>query len=198
MTWPEFYFACFLVGFLLTVLSFALGHMHFHHGDPHAHLGHHAHHGGHGNGHGAHGDVKLPMFNFGTATAFLAWFGGSGFLLSRYTTMWMWWGFLLAVTIGSIGAAMVFWFVGKVLLGSEKDLNPADYELVGMLGRLSANIREGGTGEMIFSQEGSRRMVGARSEDGVPIPKGAEVVITRYEKGIAYVRRWEEFSGLHE
>ena len=196
MTWPDFYFTCFLVGFLLTVLSFLSGHPHLHfphHGGSHVHLGGHAYHGG---GHG--GSLKLPMFNFGTAAAFLAWFGGSGFLLSRYTSLWLWWGFLLAVVVGTIGAAMVFWFVGKVLIGSEKDLNPADYELIGVLGRLSANIRQGGTGEMIFSQEGSRRTVGARSEDGVPIPKGVEVVITRYEKGIAYVRRWEEFSGLHE
>lgn len=197
MTWPDFYFACFLVGFLLTVLSFVLGHLHVHfphHGGPHVHLGGQAHHGGGGHG----GGLKLPIFNFGTAAAFLAWFGGSGFLFSRYTTLWMWWGLALAVAVGTIGAGVVFWFVGKVLIGSEKDLDPADYELVGVLGRLSANIRQGGTGEIIFSQEGSRRTAGARSEDGSPIPKGAEVVITRYEKGIAYVRRWEEFSGLQE
>ena len=42
---------------------------------------------------------------------------------------------------------------------------------------------------MIYSQEGTRRVAGARSEDGAAIPKGAEVVVTRYEKGIAYVRR---------
>ncbi len=40
---------------------------------------------------------------------------------------------------------------------------------------------------MIFSQMGSRRSAPARSEDG-EIPKGVEVVVTRYESGIAYVR----------
>jgi hypothetical protein len=55
-------------------------------------------------------------------------------------------------------------------------------------------IRENGTGEIIFSLAGARRCSGARSDDGKGIEKGAEVVIERYEKGIAYVKRWEEFS----
>ena len=40
-----------------------------------------------------------------------------------------------------------------------------------------------------------RRVAGARSEDGTAIAKGAEVVVQRYEKGIAYVRRWEDMAG---
>ena len=40
-----------------------------------------------------------------------------------------------------------------------------------------------------------RRVSGARSEDGIAIEKGTEVVVTRYEKGIAYVRRWEDLAG---
>jgi hypothetical protein len=55
-------------------------------------------------------------------------------------------------------------------------------------------IREGGTGEIIFPIGGVRRCAGARSDDGTPIERGAEVVIARYEKGIAYVKRWEEFT----
>ncbi len=55
-------------------------------------------------------------------------------------------------------------------------------------------MRENGTGEMIFSQDGVRRAASARSEDGRPIAKGVEVVVTRYERGIAYVRPWEEIS----
>ena len=48
---------------------------------------------------------------------------------------------------------------------------------------------------MIYSQMGTRRVCGARSENGVAVPKGTEVVVTRYEKGIAYVRLWAEMSG---
>jgi hypothetical protein len=38
-------------------------------------------------------------------------------------------------------------------------------------------------------------VTGARSDDGAAIPKGVEVVVTRYEKGIAYVRRFEDLTG---
>jgi len=48
---------------------------------------------------------------------------------------------------------------------------------------------------LIYSQEGTRRVAGARAETGAAIPKGTEVVVTRYEKGIAYVRPWEELAG---
>ena len=52
------------------------------------------------------------------------------------------------------GAAAVFWFLVKVLLADEKELDPADYDMIGVLGRVSSTVREGGTGEMIFSQNG--------------------------------------------
>ena len=78
---------------------------------------------------------------------------------------------------------------------SEEDImDPADYEMVGVLGKLCVSIREGGTGELLYSQMGTRRVCGARSENGEAMEKGSEVVVTRYEKGIAYVRLWEELS----
>ena len=46
----------------------------------------------------------------------------------------------------------------------------------------------------MFSQTGSRRAAAVRSDNGIEIPKGAEVVVTRYEGGIAYVRLWEELA----
>jgi len=67
--------------------------------------------------------------------------------------------------------------------------------MTGVLGRTSVPIREGGTGEIIYSQAGTRRTCGARSENGNSIAKGSEVVVTRYEKGIAYVRLWTDMAG---
>jgi hypothetical protein len=67
--------------------------------------------------------------------------------------------------------------------------------MVGVLGRICVSIREGGTGELIYAQMGTRRVCGARSEDGKAIAKGTEVVVTCYDKGIAHVRRWSEMSG---
>jgi hypothetical protein len=48
---------------------------------------------------------------------------------------------------------------------------------------------------MVYAQMGTRRVCGARSDDGSAIAKGTEVVVTRYDKGIAYVKLWSEMSG---
>jgi len=69
-----------------------------------------------------------------------------------------------------------------------------DFQMVGAVGKINIAIRPGGTGEILYVQGGTRRSAGARSEDGKPLEKGAEVVVTRFEHGIAYVRLWEEFT----
>jgi hypothetical protein len=79
-------------------------------------------------------------------------------------------------------------------LPHETILQDSDYELVGTVAKVNSSIREGGTGEIIFSQAGVRRCAGARREDGQALEKGREVVIARVEKGIAYVAPWEEWS----
>ena len=76
----------------------------------------------------------------------------------------------------------------------ERELTAEETAVVGVLGRVSGTIREGGTGEIQFSQNGARRFAVARSEAGVAIPRDVEVVVMRYEQGIAWVRRWDEVS----
>jgi membrane protein implicated in regulation of membrane protease activity len=203
MIWTEIYFIVFLIGFALSFLSFLLGSFDFHFpslhmdGGVHFHMdgvhAGHAGHAGHGSGDGSGG--QLSLFNFGTISAFLAWFGGTGYLLTKYSSLWVGFVMLISISIGLVGAAAIFLFVAKVLMRSEMPLNPADYQMVGVLGAVTVPIREGGTGEIVFSQEGVRRCTGARSEDAAAIPKGAEVIVTRYEKGIAYVKRWEDLAG---
>lgn len=191
MTWSDFYLVCFLVGVVLSVVSFLAG-------GPHGHLGHfhfqHGHLGGHvPHAPGTHGG-SLSRFNAATLTAFLAWFGGAGYLLTRYSAVWMVVGLLLAIGSGVIGASIVFWFLADVLISPEENLNPADYEMIGTMAWVTSAIRADGTGEVMFTKAGTRRATGARSEDGSAIPRDAEVVVTRYENGIAYVRRWEDLE----
>ncbi len=134
--------------------------------------------------------------NFATVTAFLTWFGGTGYLLTRYSSILVFLAIVLSTVSGFIGSAIVFWMVFKVLVADDKPLDPADYEMVGVLGKLSSPIREGGVGEIIFSQEGCRRAVAARSDNGKPLARGTEVVVTEFKRGIAYVRPWEELSRM--
>ncbi len=197
MTWAIFYLVCFVVGVTLSVLSFVGGTWHL----PHMHL--HVPHGGHiagshpgagahaGNGHSG----EMPFFNFATITAFLAWFGGSGYLLTRYSTWVVTLVLVVSTVFGLVGASVIFLFVAKFLMAHSRELDPADYERVGALGRISSPIREGGTGEMIFSLGGTRQVCGVRSESGEALARGDEVIVTRYERGIAYVRRYDELAG---
>ncbi|HEX3880558.1 MAG TPA: hypothetical protein VHW24_26430 [Bryobacteraceae bacterium] len=185
MSWSDFYLVCFFFGFGLSLVSFIVGSSHLH-----LHLPHfHGRHGGSASKGGG-----APWFNMATLSAFFAWFGGTGYLLERYYGVWIVLGLGIAMVSGIGAAAVVFWFLAKVLLAHEAPLDAADYDMVGVLGKLSLRIREGGTGELVYSQEGTRRCSGARSESGTAIAKGAEVIVTRYEKGIAYVRPWEEFA----
>ncbi len=205
MTWADFYLTCFAVGLLLSAISFIAGGLHWHlpffpNGDGHVHLHFGDAPGGDGaslsggDGNGGH-STQISPFNFMTLMAFLAWFGGTGFLITRFSSVWFALGLLLSIAAGLVGAGIVFLFLTRVLVSPEENMDSADYEMVGVLGKISMPVRAGGTGEIIYSQAGTRRTCGARSEDGSAIAKGTEIVVTRYEKGIAYVRRWEEMSG---
>lgn len=196
MTWANFYLICFVVGFTFSVLSFLLGGLRWH--VPHALGSGHVHAGAHMHAGHAHGGVRgasVPFFNPTTLAAFLAWFGGTGYLLMRYSAVWFLAALGLAILGGMAGAGIVFLFLSRVLVSQDENLDPADFEMVGVLGHISMPIRQAGTGELIYSQAGTRRTCGARSDDGNAIAKGTEVVVTRYEKGIAYVRLWSEMAG---
>ena len=124
MTWSDFYLICFAVGFCFSFFSFVFGSSRF----GRLHLPHfHGHAGGHsptahgpvaqgpatnanaansaqGAGHG-HARVTVSPFNPPAIAAFLAWFGGTGYLLTRFSPLWVGSALLLAVLAGLIGGA---------------------------------------------------------------------------------------------
>lgn len=206
MTWSDFYFICFAVGFVLSTLSFlagalhfrlpGLGHHHFHLHLPHAHHGHfhvpHAHAGA--SGHGTEAEGGISPFNFSSLMAFLAWFGGAGYLLTSVWRVWAVMALGLSIVSGLTGGMLVFLFLAKVLMRNDFTMHESDYDPIGLLAQVTSGIREGGTGEIVYTVEDTRQVSGARSENGAAIPKGTEVVITGYAKGIASVRPWEEMA----
>jgi hypothetical protein len=66
-------------------------------------------------------------------------------------------------------------------------MNAEEYALPGTPARVVSGIGPGGTGEIMYTKGGTRAVAGARSEDGSPLPKGTEVRVVRYERGLAYV-----------
>jgi membrane protein implicated in regulation of membrane protease activity len=207
MTWTDFYLICFIVGFALSLMSLLVGVLHIDMPGKWDNFLHHAHgvshmqslglhgHGHFHAGHGAHGFDVSPI-NFSTVMTFLGWFGGTGVLLtSQFHT-----GLILTLVIASgaglTGACIVFLYLVKVLLAHDKSMDPADYDMVGVLGTLTVGIREAGTGEIVYVQGETRKSAAARSEEGRAILLGEEVVVTRFEDGIAYVRPWSELEQL--
>jgi hypothetical protein len=178
----NWYLVCFGVGLVLSLLTFfgGFGHLHvghwhgghFHLSHSHGGLAHAPHAGGH--------DASISPLNGFTLMAFLCWFGGTGYLLCRFTGVLGLGIFAIAVISGLAGAAIIFWFLARVLLPSERVLTAEETEM---------------TGEIAYSQGGARRSAAARSDAGAPIARDIEVVVLRYERGVAYVRPWSELEG---
>jgi hypothetical protein len=196
----------FLFGLIFTVASLVLGFA----GMGGAHGGHAGTAGGHdihinlpgphdihvqvggqasqpGGSHASGGDGP-GILNMPTMMAFITWFGGVGFIL-RQSLGWS--GFIvgpLALLSGTMGALIMFTVLARVLWPMmSRPLSEEEFKLPGTLARVVSSIRADGVGEIVYSKRGTRFTAGARSEDNEAIPKGAEVVIIRYEHGLAYV-----------
>ncbi|HSZ16088.1 MAG TPA: NfeD family protein [Terracidiphilus sp.] len=196
MNWESLYLICFLVGLGLSAVSLLGGMGHF---GGHLHVPHAAHlpQGGAGGtshpaGVGARGSANVPWWNAFSLMIFLCWFGAAGYLLTRYGSFVALVVLVLAALCGLAGGALVFLFLTRVLMPHERELTADETQVLGAVGHVSSAIRAGGTGEIVYEQLGARRSAPARAEDGEPIQKQEEVYVTRYEKGIAYVRRWED------
>jgi len=197
--WEGFYFACFVAGLLLSVVSLigGMGHLNWHVHLPHPpHVTHIpqgvAHHPAGGGSSSGSGSATIPWWNAFSIMIFLCWFGAAGYLLTRYGSFVTGVVFVLATLCGLAGGALIFWFLTKVMLPHERELTAEETAVTGVIGQVSAPIRAGGTGEVLYQQLGARRSVPARADLGEAIPKGEEVFVVRYERGIAYVRRWED------
>lgn len=207
MNWETFYLVCFLAGLMLSFISLlgGMGHFGGHVHMPHVHIPHGAHlphmhsgtagvhaaHAGSGNT-GARGGGQVPWWNTFSIMIFLCWFGAAGFLLTKYGSFVAGVVVVLAAICGVAGGAIIFTFLTRVLMPHERELTADDTDVVGVVGRVSSPIRSGGTGEIVYQQLGARRSAIARTEDGQAIGKDDEVYVIRYEKGIAYVKRWED------
>ena len=210
MHWETFYFVCFLAGLFLSTLSLlgCMGHFggHVHVHVPHVHVPHATHmpgighvaHGGGATHDVGHGSASLPWWNTFSIMIFLCWFGAAGCLLTRYGGFMAGLVVVLAGICGLAGGAIVFFFLTKVMMPHEHELTADETDVVGAVGRVTSTIRAGGTGEIVYEQLGARYSAPARSEDGEAIQREDEVFVVHYERGVAYVRRWEDLPERKE
>lgn len=216
MTWTTIYLICFFLGLGLSVVSFVSGldRVDFFdhifglargHGMGHGHGGHLLGHGhGHGHAHGKNvvratpaqhqdGAPHVSILNMTALTAFVTWFGAGGYVLQKTTS---WPDFVIggaALGTGLLGGSMINRFM-RMLVRGERRAQHLTWQ--GTLANVTIPIRKGGTGEIVFTHDGTRQVAGARSDNGEPIDKGTEVIVTRYDKGIAYVCTWDELEAI--
>jgi hypothetical protein len=205
MNWETFYLVCFLAGLMLSLVSLlgGMGHFGGHVHVPHVHVPHVGHvHIPHGVGvpHPASGGgstitgggAEIPWWNAFSIMIFLCWFGAAGYLLTKYGSFVAGVVAVLAVICGLAGGAIIFMFLTRVLMPHDRELTADETDVVGVVGRVSSPIRAGGVGEIVYQQLGATRSAIARADDGGAIGKTEEVYVIRYEKGIAFVKRWED------
>jgi hypothetical protein len=181
---------CFIAGLGLSVLSFASG---MHHAPLVTGLfhGHRALHVPKGLRAGTH---RTPAVNPTAMAAFLVWFGGSGLLLTRVSQLSEPVVFVAGCVAGLGAGSLLNAAIGAL---ARRESPAVTLSMTGVIGRITVPVREGGgTGEIVFTHDGTRRVAAARSERGFALPKGAEVVVMRYEKGIAYVVTWDDLSSM--
>ena len=107
--------------------------------------------------------------------------------------------FVASLANGLAGGTVIYLLVVNLFAENEHLLLAADFVMIGVLCHLSVPIQGSkGTGELLYSQAGTRRSCGARSEDGTPILKGTEVVVLRSDRGVAYVRPLTELDEVHD
>ena len=180
---------CFVFGLATSAISFAVGSL-----GGEAGLDDGGAAGGEG-GEGGDATQGVSPLNFQTATAFLTFFGGIGYLLSETVGAGPALALIGATGGGLTGGAVIFLFLARVLVAGQRFVSPEASRLDGTVATVSRAIRPGGTGEIIFSRDGARRSEGARSATGEAIPVGTEVVVVRYEGGIAFVEPWASYAG---
>lgn len=194
MTTANWYLLCFAFGFVWAIASLLMGSLRIH-GPAHSgHLAHHGplhHYGGRGSRAGS--NAAWDFLNIHSIAIFLAWFGGCGYLMSRHSGLAVV-AILIASALVGLAASFAVVLFLRFLSARERVLDPLDYEMTGVLGHVSSPIHQRGTGEIFFVRDGARTSACARSDDGQPIERGTEVVVTRYEGGIAYVRTWDSFA----
>jgi membrane protein implicated in regulation of membrane protease activity len=186
----------FLFGLLFTLGSLLLGVAGAdagHDADIGHDFGHDVGHGAdHGADHGAFGHFS-GLFNVSSILAFITWFGGVGYVARNGLGLWTWVAVVLGVAGGLIGASVISWFLIGFLRKNSQEMNPRDWDQIGVIGHVSSSIRPSGYGEIVYEQNGVRQVAAARADGDQAIPRNTEVVVLRVEKGVAIV---EPFDSL--
>jgi len=140
-------------------------------------------------------DVLLGGLNLYTILMFLLVFGFVGYLLRNFAHASTILSFVVALALALMAGLGLGIALGKLFLAADSSTLTAETSRVeGRIARVSATIRPGGIGEVIYDRPGrSRVSMPARSVDDLPVSPETDVVILSYADGIATVQPWDSF-----
>jgi hypothetical protein len=171
------YLICLGVGFFFTILTAVMGHFFGGHGD-HGHVG-----GSHGHAEAGADGSDMPGVSALSPTVIasaVTAFGAFGVILHQFpATRPAWISAPLATLGGFIVAAGVLWLLRALFRGTQSSSESHVATVAGMQATVITPIPEHSVGEISYVQGGTRYTAPARSEDGLPVPNGALVTITR-------------------
>lgn len=190
------YIVCFAVGLLSALLLAVSGDLHVAHvhhvagghaGGHHVGAGHHAsgsHHAA--GGHHAVGGTLQSVLGFAlswlspvTLAGGALLFGGVGLLFHGAS-----FALPLALVAAVLGAFLLRSLMAAFIRSSSPPLSLSGE---GAIATVNATIHRDSAGEVGYTLEGLHRSAIARSQEGIEIPRGTQVVITRRDAGIAWV-----------
>ncbi len=126
-------------------------------------------------------------FGLSTIMIFVTWFGAAGYIARVWGALAVPVVLAIAAVAGLAGGALVWLFLAKFLWRGEHQLDAAAYDVHGTLAHVTSPIRPHGTGEIVYTIDGKRRVDGARAVEGLAIPLVADDGDIRAEGGLAYV-----------
>ncbi len=175
MTAYTIYLFCLTVGAAFTLISVIAGHFLGGHGD---HVGGS---GGHAEAGADNSDMPgVSIFSPTVIAAFITAFGGFGLIFSAFpaTKPIVFSASLSVVAAMGVAGAMVV-FLRSVFAHTQSSSESHIAQLAGTEASIVSPIPENGVGEIAYVVGGTRYTAPARTENGVAIPNGKLVKITR-------------------
>lgn len=130
-----------------------------------------------------HLDFMSPTVIVGGITVF----GGTGIMLSKYTSLETLAVAVLALTMSIFISALLYFAYVRPMKNSENSTAFYAQDLVGKIGEVNIPIPKKGFGEVILRVGAGNTNQIAGSFDGEELPAGIKVVVADVKEGILYV-----------
>jgi membrane protein implicated in regulation of membrane protease activity len=189
MDLPTFYMICLGVGLVFTVVSALAANVFGGHdgsgvGDGSTGLDGHAE-----SGFGTHDMPGFSALSPTTIASFITAFGGAGLIFVRIeATSNPWINVPLSAVVALGIAAAVLILFRSIFRATQSSSESRVSAVTGLSATIITPIPANGVGEIAYVHGGSRYSAPAREEDGIPVPGGSTVKITRVVGTQFYVR----------